>query len=391
MKNIPKSILSDIEKQYGLKILNFSTSKLGAANDTYFLKTGGDQYVLRISHAKKPKREVMEEALLLSCFSKDKKIGQHIEPMIANIAGEMVQQCNGYIYCLFHYINGYHPKQLTKDQMRTLVNLIQRIHNFGALNIKQFIGRKSATDPKIILANLKKFNHDMVLNNGQYYTCVEIIENHIKAIKNYPEKTILHQDVWQENILIQKEKMGDLLKLIDFDNYVLGPVILDLAVLIRNFCALESGRKSFDIELAKFIIEQYYFSLSQTLSPALLVKRFISSEFVDILLADLLRFGVDCLNFPNFSKQEKMSLFNDMAYHWIQIIKRDKTVITKELSVFDHSSPSFPIHSSLERLKNTNYYFHLCSILGIYAKPKVLTIPHHSDEQLSNQMIMSKL
>lgn len=325
-------IKRDICEKFGLNIVTIEPLQGGFQHLSYKCVTSdGNKIMLRVCQ-NIDEADIIIEAQLLDKLSLNPSLHNHISPMISARNGQKLCRVDNFLYCLFKYIENNGINVLTDSHIKSLGHLVRKLHEIGVHVHHDFVERQ-LLDIDEILSSLSHFYSENTITLDEYINLINITTAYIDAVKKYPHKTILHRDIHRSNLIINNA--NNVLVLIDFDDFCVGPEIIDLAIMLSLVC-LE--RDMFDIEMAKKILHAYYSSSSIKIT-------FNSHDFLIFMLFNLVR---ACEYYLQLTDASKRKYFN-IAYHRIEELRACSENIIKELKVFNSEH-----HRSLIEEVSTN-------------------------------------
>lgn len=220
---------------------------------------------------------------------------------------------------IYKYIEGEQPQRIDKDFLKLLSKEIIKLHN-----VKQQFKKKEYQDNEESILKLNQY-YNIAIKSKYLESDVSLIKKLYKEVKNINfEKLptcIIHSDLKEENILINKNKIY----LIDFGNTYIGNRLIDLIRVIMWFFI---KKDNWDIEMIKFFIS-YYFKNSIQILPiekeniSLLIKYCILYNLLkDLYLYENSKLGTEYI--------EKNSLI------WLETLK-NKSKLTQIEEVFKNA------------------------------------------------------
>lgn len=329
-QNMLYQLKSDIKNKYGLNIINIKPLTGGCVHLTYLLLTScKKKYVLRI-YRNRTEEQVQLEAELLDTLSLNTELKDHIAAMVADKFGQKIGKSKDYLYCLFNYIENHPIENLNDHLLQSMLAITRRVHEIGSEVFELFQSRK-LQNPSEIAESLAHLFSQNLITETMYKNLTDIIKIYYKALNNYKTLTVLHCDIHDTNLLINKT--NDSLVMIDFDDFRVGPHIIDLVVIVRELCLNDDY---FDILLTKKILREYNAKHSTPLN-------FQADDFVILILYDLVRiFTNNLVRHSNQSKDNINYICNDVetfktyacysTYNKIKMIQSNFTEILECLA-----------------------------------------------------------
>jgi len=248
-KDIKNAFLQD----YGLPIQDMYRAEHGLENDVYIIRTQKKKFVLRV-YANRNFNKVLDEVKLQKILKEHSYIRSCIPHMIPGKDGSYIHKVETRDYVVFEFIPGSHPSSFDKKTISQILNILYNIHQ-ATFNIKSQFNHREIN---AIIKETNLFLQDAL--NNSIMTKEESIKLKIivlKFVQNFNIQnfytTVIHFDVHSKNIIINKDQVF----LIDFDDFLVGSPLLELAVLIRGTCF--NSRGNFNVALADYILESYPF------------------------------------------------------------------------------------------------------------------------------------
>lgn len=219
------SSIKNLSKRWDLgdvkKIRRF---KSGQVNESYYVKTGQGEYVLRIYRYKKEKEIAFETSLL------GRLTGLPV-PEIVPVRGKEIIKVGLYPAIIYKYIPGESLKSITLNQRKDVGKTLAEIHS----RTKDFkwSGKRNEyynfTSNKINLFSRTVAKSRIPLK-GRFQEIKDDIIRYRLSL-SLPNGGI-HVDIKPENVLFYKGRLNGI---IDFDNSYIGPLVLDLAKTMMWF------------------------------------------------------------------------------------------------------------------------------------------------------------
>ena len=288
----------DIKNKHGLNIIDIKPLTGGCVHLTYlFVTSCKRKYVLRI-YRNRTEEQVQLEAELLDTLSLNTELKDHISAMVTDRTGQKIGKSKDYLYCIFNYIENHPIETLNDHLIKSMLAITRRVHEIGSEVFELYKSRKLQNPSEIAesLANLFANNE---ITETMYKNLTDIIKIYYKAINNYKSLTVLHCDIHDANLLVNKA--NDSLVMIDFDDFRVGPHIIDLAIIVRELCLHDDY---FDILLTKKILRAYNATLPNPLN-------FQADDFIILILYDLVRiFNNNLIRHCHLSKENTNYICN---------------------------------------------------------------------------------
>lgn len=317
-KKMIEKIILDIESKYHINILDANPLKNGFVHLNFKCRTNDNKkYVLRVYRNIELTDIQLEDALLVR-LTDYPVLRNHIIPMVPDINGLKISQVDNFYYSLFNYVENDPIQYLNLAQINNVASIVRNIHDIGSHIYEEFSNR-SLIDTYEIINTFKNRFAEQAITDDEYHNLINIVTSYDHLIKQYQDKTILHCDIHRNNILLNKA--DDNLVLIDFDDFRVGPSIIDLAIMIQMLCF---EKKEFDITMAKQILFGYYSNSHSN----------VKININDLLMIMLFNLAYACEYYLQEGLQDNYAQFK-MGYTKILNIQKSAGHIVKELSSLD--------------------------------------------------------
>ncbi len=314
-------IMSDIASKYSLYIVNISSLPNGFVHLNYKCVTNKNKSIVLRIYRNCHLNEIKAETQLLDQLSTHPAIQKHIVTMIQDNNGQKVGQVGKYFYSLFEYIENDPITYLDLAQANNVANILRKIHDIGVHLCNDFKDRTLVSIEQVT-NTLSNFYSKKIVTRNEYGNLMNIAHAYGELITKYQQNTILHCDVHRNNLLLDKTTNN--LVIIDFNDFCVGPAIIDLAIMMRMLC-LE--RNIFDIAMAKQIFYGYY-----STSPGN-----VQINVNDLLIFMLFNLVFCCEYYLQVGHADNYEQFH-IAYNKILILQKSANRIIKELSIFNHTT-----------------------------------------------------
>ena len=314
-------IKSDISNKYGLNITKFKPLTNGFVHLSYKCVTDNNKaFVLRVLRDDDANANTIQlEGNLLDRLNKDPYVHNRIVTMVSDKNGQKCGQINQYLYCLFNYINHDKIVRMDDNHIQAITFLVRRIHDTG-VHFYQYYEERELLDAQQINNNLFECYSKKIISQDEFNIMKNIVVAYNTTIEKYPTKTILHCDVHRGNLLLNKD--NNQMLLLDFDDFCVGPAILDLAIMMQMFC-LE--KNVFDIKMAKKILKAYYEVSSIPINYPV-------NDLITFMLFNLV---CACEYYLQVSDGAYRSNEFNIAYQRISEVQSCAEIIIKELEVIN--------------------------------------------------------
>ncbi|MFH1276422.1 MAG: phosphotransferase [Candidatus Woesearchaeota archaeon] len=287
-------------------ILYIKHLKKGQANYVHFIETTKGKYILRIGKRKRNKSDLLFEIQLLNNLSK--------LPTPIFIKDENDNFINKYednFYSIYKYLPGKTPKKISRKVLKKTAYFLGNFHS-QTKNFKTNHQRFALYD--LPIKKIEEIGKTLIQNLPHNLEEIEFMKKGLKKIKlssNLP-KGPLHADLKRENLLTIKNKLTGV---VDFDNSMFGPYLLDLAISITWLCT--HPKKGLEYKKAKRFVKYY-----QRKRKLLIIEKqnlfnviqfaYISHEYIDFYYYIK---GTLTENYFNFGRHFFLSAAKNLNYN----------------------------------------------------------------------------
>lgn len=217
----------------------------GILNTNYLIKDKNKKYVFRLLEGERNIDEELKELDFLNFLNKNNILCPHA---FINNSGENHMFIQGKMGCLFDFIHGDKVTEIDENVLKKIGFTLGKLHNLSKgrsiertrkIDLDYFHKKISKVDLKTIL----KEDHDLIM--GRY--------NKVKKVdfSNLP-KGIVHNDIFPDNVF-----MGEKLSLIDFNDCIKAPFVIDLAIVINFWIKIKEFNKDKENNLIKIFLDSY--------------------------------------------------------------------------------------------------------------------------------------
>ncbi len=223
--------IKNILKDYSFKSVNkIEEISEGILNTNYFIEGDKGKFVFRILEGERDYREEIKELEFLDYLNSK---GFPCPTAIKNVSGENYTFIDGKMASVFTFINGEKVKETNDNNLKEIGEKLGKMHNLlkdrdikrsRKIDMDYFYDIISKADLKGIL----KEDYDFIM--GYYKRAAAVDYSKLPF-------GIIHNDIFPDNVFM---KNGEISGLIDFNDCLRGPFILDLAIII-NFWIRNKG------------------------------------------------------------------------------------------------------------------------------------------------------
>lgn len=262
-----KANFSNIEIIEILKLYPFSANDVviyelnAVANNNYRVSNKYFDIVIKVySHGQSDKDKIVKEIEAIQLF---KLNGLNVPELIYGNNKKIIQEFNGFNIVSSRYIPGktFDQLEFTPERMQEVGKITAKViktakcldvNSFKCLNLQEEFEyvRKNLES----LIKKKGYNFDL----SEYNQNLNLVYEVIDELDNTKEKQFLHKDIWPWNLIETENEVC----LLDFNDWAIGPSIIELAVPLLEFSMYQSDK--FNIEVAQNIIKGYRMELDLT-------------------------------------------------------------------------------------------------------------------------------
>ena len=217
----------------------------GILNTNYLVEDNDKKYVFRLLEGNRNIDEELKELDFLN-FLNENDIS--CPQAYVNNSGKnhmFVQEKMG---CLFNFIYGNKVNKIDEDVLEKIGSTLGKMHNLSKgrsiernrkIDLDYFYEHISKVDLNAIL----KEDYDLIM--GSYKEVKKVDFSHLP-------RGIVHNDIFPDNVF-----MGDNLSLIDFNDCIDAPLIIDLAIVINFWIRIKEFSKDKETNLIKIFLDSY--------------------------------------------------------------------------------------------------------------------------------------
>ncbi|UUV18388.1 homoserine kinase [Fusobacteria bacterium ZRK30] len=244
--NLTNEHKKDIRALYNLgENADFIEISEGILNTNYLIKDRDKKYVFRLLEGKRNIGEELKELDFLNFLNEN---DVSCPQVFVNNSGENHMFIQEKMGCLFDFIHGNKVKEVDEDVLEKIGSTLGKLHN---LSKGRSIERKRKIDLDFFYEKISKIDLKFVLK-GDY----DLIMGRYKEVKEVDfsrlPKGIVHNDIFPDNVF-----MGEKLSLIDFNDCMNAPLIIDLAIVINFWIKIKEFPKDKEKNLIKIFLYSY--------------------------------------------------------------------------------------------------------------------------------------
>ena len=244
--NLTNEHKKDIRTLYNLgENADFIEISEGILNTNYLIEDRDKKYVFRLLEGKRNIGEELKELEFLNFLNEN---DVSCPQVFVNNSGKNHMFIQEKMGCLFDFIHGNKVNEIDCDVLKKIGSTLGKLHN---LSKGRSIERKRKIDldffyekiSKIDLKNVLKDDYDLIM--GRYKEIEEV------DFSKLP-KGIVHNDIFPDNVF-----MGEKLSLIDFNDCMNAPLIIDLSIVINFWIKIKEFPKEKEKNLIKTFLGSY--------------------------------------------------------------------------------------------------------------------------------------
>ncbi len=240
--------IKNILKSYSFKKVDrIEEISEGILNTNYFIKGDRGKFIFRILEGD---RDYTEEAKELEFLEYLNSNGFPCPIAIKNISGENYTFIDGKMASVFTFINGEKVESIDENNMKEIGQKLGKMHNLlknrdikrnRKIDMQYFYNIISKADLKGIL----KDDYDFIM--GYYERASNVDYSKLPF-------GIIHNDIFPDNVFM---KDGEISGIIDFNDCLRGPLVLDLAIVISFWIRNRGFSEEVENKLTKIFLKAY--------------------------------------------------------------------------------------------------------------------------------------
>lgn len=244
--NLTNEHKEDIKALYNLsKHADFIEISEGILNTNYLIKDRDKKYVFRLLEGQRNTNEELKELELLKFLNKN---NISCPQASINNLGKNHMFIKNKMGCLFNFIPGEKVKNIDCDVLKKIGSTLGKLHK---LSQGRSIKRTRKIDLDFFYEKISKINLEAALKND--YNLIMEKYHEVKEVdfSNLP-KGIVHNDIFPDNVF-----MGEKLSLIDFNDCMNAPLIIDLSIVINFWVKINKFSKDKEKKFIKIFLDAY--------------------------------------------------------------------------------------------------------------------------------------
>ncbi len=240
--------IKNILKNYSFKEVNrIEEISEGILNTNYFIEGDKGKFIFRILEGERDYTEEVKELGFLEYLNSN---GFPCPIAIKNVSGENYTFIDGKMASVFTFIEGEKVHSINENNLKEIGQKLGRMHNLlkdrdikrnRKIDMQYFYDIISKADLKGIL----KDDYDFIM---KYYERASKVD-----YSNLPFG-IIHNDIFPDNVFM---KDGEISGIIDFNDCLRGPLILDLAIVISFWIRNRGISEEVENQMTKIFLDAY--------------------------------------------------------------------------------------------------------------------------------------
>ncbi|WP_372714408.1 homoserine kinase [Ilyobacter sp.] len=240
--------IKNILKDYSFKEVNrIEEISEGILNTNYFIEGDKGKFIFRILEGERDYTEEVKELEFLEYLNSN---GFPCPIAIKNVSGENYTFIDGKMASVFTFIEGEKVHSINENNLKEIGQKLGRMHNLlkdrdikrnRKIDMQYFYDIISKADLKGIL----KEDYDFIM---KYYERASKVD-----YSNLPFG-IIHNDIFPDNVFM---KDGEISGIIDFNDCLRGPLILDLAIVISFWIRNRGISEEVENQMTKIFLDAY--------------------------------------------------------------------------------------------------------------------------------------
>jgi len=295
--NLTNEHKKDIRTLYNLgEEAEFIEISEGILNTNYLLKDKDKKYVFRLLEGKRDIVEELKELELLNFLNKNDILCPQV---FLNNRGKNHMFIQEKMGCLFEFIHGNKVDHIDGEVLKKIGDTLGKFHKLSKgrsiervrkIDLDFFYDKISKVDLKSIL----KDDYDLIMESYKEIKKVDFSEL---------PKGIVHNDIFPDNVF-----MGDRLSLIDFNDCMDAPLVIDLSIVINFWIKIKEPSKEKQKELIKIFLNSYEYQRKLTFEEKKLLKKMVLKTALTFIFLRINKFYVE----DNKGKNMEVKSYKDL-------------------------------------------------------------------------------
>ncbi|WP_028856038.1 homoserine kinase [Psychrilyobacter atlanticus] len=262
--NLTNEHKKDIRTLYNLgEKADFIEISEGILNTNYLIEDRDKKYVFRLLEGRRNIGEELKELDFLNFLNEN---DVSCPQVFVNNSGKNHMFIQEKMGCLFDFIHGNKVNEIDCDVLKKIGSTLGKLHN---LSKGRSIERKRKIDLDFFYEKISKIDLKTVLKDDY-----DLIMGRYKEIEKVDfsrlPKGIVHNDIFPDNVF-----MGEKLSLIDFNDCMNAPLIIDLAIVINFWIKIKEFPKEKEKNLIKTFLGSYEYERKLLPEEKKLLKKMV--------------------------------------------------------------------------------------------------------------------
>jgi len=276
----------------------------GILNTNYLVEGDNRKYIFRILEGERDYREEIKELELLNYINSK---GFPCPVAIDNRRGENYTFVEGKMASVFTFIEGEKVGSIDKNSVREIGRKLGVMHN---LLRNREIKRSRKIDMDYFYDLISKVDLKGILGKD-YDLVMKFYRRAVAADYSNLPHGIIHNDIFPDNVFM---KGGEISGVIDFNDCLRGPLILDLAIVI-NFWIRNRGFSAIEEEkLTRELLEAYEGERKLLPEEAALMDEAIIRVALTFIFLRVNKFHVEDISSVNMEFKDYRDLLPLLSY-----------------------------------------------------------------------------
>ena len=262
--NLTNEHKKDIRTLYNLgENADFIEISEGILNTNYLIEDRDKKYVFRLLEGKRNIDEELKELEFLN-FLNENDIS--CPRVFVNNSGKNHMFIQEKMGCLFDFIHGEKVGEVDENVLKKIGSTLGKLHN---LSKGRSIERTRKIDLDFFYEKISKIDLKSVLKDD--YNLIMKRYREVKKVdfSSLP-KGIVHNDIFPDNVFT-----GEKLSLIDFNDCMNAPLIIDLAIVINFWIKIKEFSKDKENKFIKLFLSSYEGERKLLLEEKKLLKKMV--------------------------------------------------------------------------------------------------------------------
>ncbi|MGB6128474.1 MAG: homoserine kinase [Psychrilyobacter sp.] len=295
--NLTNEHKKDIRTLYNLgEEADFIEISEGILNTNYLIKDRDKKYVFRLLEGRRNIGEELKELDFLNYLNEN---GVSCPEIFVNNLGEKHMFIQNKMGCLFDFIHGSKVKDINCEVLEKIASTLGKIHN---LSKGRSIQRTRKIDLDYFYEKISKVDLEAILKEDYNF-----IMGKYKKVKETDFSSlpmgIVHNDIFPDNVF-----MGEKLSLIDFNDCMDAPFIIDLAIVINFWIKIKKNSKDEEKKFIKVFLESYERERKLLLAEKRLLNKMILKTALTFIFLRINKFYVE----DNKGKNMEVKSYKDL-------------------------------------------------------------------------------